>query len=416
MSPRYLAGSVDLPYVTKAGRVVTKPGYDEETKLYLHMPRGEEVFVPDSPTRDQVRAALAEMMAPWREYRFADEHSAAGMVSAVIAAVERPLFAVCPAWLFEGCQQASGKTQAASSVGAVSEGDRPGVTAFSGSGPGADDELRKRLMAEARGGVRFVCIDNIIGHFKSSALSSVLTSGKLQDRILGRSQSISVDVRSLVTLTGNNASMDADLQRRTVQVRIDAGVNPSHRVFAFSPVNEALRLRRRIAEAVCTVLRAYFAAGAPVVVAGDAGGFGDWNLLCRQVVLWIAREGLAEGVLPWLSLGDPAASMLADPSASDPELESHGDLLIALNALSEGRPFTAAEAHKWHAAGAHDADSVSGQFRSAVIECTGKVDLSVKGLGRTFRYRRDRVVGGLKLLMCSPEGARMCLWRVVQVG
>jgi hypothetical protein len=103
---------------------------------------------------------------------------------------------------------------------------------------------------------------------------------------------ITANVRSLITLTGNNSgSLDADLLRRTVQVRLDGGVNPTHRAYAFNPVTVGLAMRRQIAEAVCTVQRAYFAAGAPDIIAGDAGGFADWNRLCRQVVLWLSQEG-----------------------------------------------------------------------------------------------------------------------------
>ena len=35
---RHLAGIVDLPYVTPTGRLVTRVGYDPETKLYLDVP------------------------------------------------------------------------------------------------------------------------------------------------------------------------------------------------------------------------------------------------------------------------------------------------------------------------------------------------------------------------------------------
>lgn len=224
---------------------------------------------------------------------------------------------------------------------------------------------------------------------------------------------IDAQVRSLLTLTSNNLSMDSDLLRRTVQVRIDAGSNPTHRAFAFCPVTAALTQRMRIAEAVCTLQRAYFNAGAPDVVAGDAGGFSDWNRLCRQPVLWLAREGLAEGVLPWPALGDPAASMLADPANGDPEVEATGDLLAALWALSQGKDFTAAEALRWHIAGHGDDDGVCGALRSAVIESVGKQELSARSLGRVLMYRRDRIVSGLKLLASGGVG-RTKHWRVVR--
>lgn len=405
---RYLAGIVDLPYVTSAGRFVARAGYDTETSLYLNAPMDWQSQTP-SIDPESVRSSLRVLAEPFRAYRFADRDSAAGMVSGVLAAVSRPVLDLCPAYLFDAAVQGSGKTKAATALGALIEGQRVGVTPFSGAS--TDDELRKRMVAGAIGGIRSQTIDNITGHFRSSALAAVLTNGKLSDRILGQSRMIEAKVRSLITLTANNASMDADLLRRTVQVRIDSGSDPTHRVFAFDPVAVALAQRRRIADAVCTVQLAYFAAGAPDIAGGDAGGFSDWNRLCRQVVLWIVQEGYADA-LPWPNLGDPAGSMLADPANSDPEIEATGDLLAALWALSEGRDFSSAEVLGWHNDG-RDLGGVPGDLRSAIVECVGKQDINVRGIGRVLLYRRDRVVSGLKLL--ARGGGRLKSWRVVLV-
>lgn len=407
---RYLAGIIDLPLITPRGRLVARVGYDSETCLYLNAPMDWQARVPDKPTADDVRAALAVVVAPWSAYRFADADSVAGMVSAVLAAVSRSVLSLCPAYLFDASQQGSGKTKAATALGALIEGQRPAVTPFAGSS--TDDELRKRMVAGAVDGVRFHCLDNITGFFKSSALAAVLTNGRLSDRLLGQSRMIDAQVRSLFTMTANNASMDADLLRRTVQVRIDSGSSPTRRAFGFCPVTAALAQRRRIAEAACTILRAYFNAGAPDVASGDAGGFCSWNRLCRQPVLWLAREGLAEGVLPWSGLGDAAAPMLADPANGDPEVEAAGELLAAIWALSGGADFTAAEALRWYLAGQGHSDGVEGALYSAVIECTGKRDLTAAGMGRVLTYRRDRVIGGLKLQTRGVGRAKA--WRVIR--
>ena len=407
---RYLSGIVDLPFVTPTGRLVTREGYDPETSYYLNMPMDWTVVVPERPSPTDIRAALKVIAEPFKAYNFTDTNSAAGMVSAVYAAISRPVLDLCPALLVDASVQGSGKTLAATALGAIIEGERVGVTPFSGSS--TDDELRKRMVAGALSGSRFVCLDNVVGHFKSSVLAAVLTSGKLSDRILGQSRMVEARIRSLVTLTGNNASIDADLMRRTVQVRIDSGVNPTHRAFAFNPVTVALLKRRQIAEAVCLLQRAYFVAGAPDIISGDAGGFTDWNRLCRQPVLWLAQEGYGDA-LPWsIENGDPAGSMLADPSSSDPEIEATGDLLTALYALSEGNDFTSGDSLAWHNLG-RDSDSVCGELRSAITECIGKAEITARGISRVLMYRRDRVVGGLKLL--ARGGGRLRSWRVVLV-
>jgi len=216
-----------------------------------------------------------------------------------------------------------------------------------------------------------------------------------------------------MTLTANNASFEADLQRRIVQVRIDAGDKPTHRHFDFCPVSAALAGRVGIAESVCTVLMAYFNDGAPDVVKGDAGGYDDWNRLCRQPVLWLAREGFADA-LPWGPLDDPAAGLLADPADSDPEVAALGELLRALHALADGDSFTSQQVREWRDAGLSNPGEVVGRVRDALIDISGRADQTAGALGKVLGYRRERTVNGLRLISASHKGSSV--WRVVRSG
>jgi putative DNA primase/helicase len=411
---KYLSQTLDMPFMTPTGRLVCSAGYDAGTKVYLHLPFDYSLALAEKPTNYDVSLALAVMLGPWWAYAFATPDDAAGMVSAVLAAACRPSLGMCPAVVLDAPQQGSGKTKAALALGAVIEGKVPAVTPFAGTS--TDDELRKRMVAGAVDGVRFHCIDNVIGHFKSSALAAVLTSGRLLDRVLGQSRMVEADIKALVTLTSNNTSLDTDLLRRCVRVRIDGGDAPTKRAFAFDPVAMALAKRLQIVEAALTVLRAYFAAGAPDVVSGDAGGWADWNRLCRSPVLWLAQAGLATS-LPWV-LGDPAASMLAEASDSDPELQALADMLAALWLLSaNGGDFTAADAVRWVRDGEHDdAEGVHAKLHSAVVELVGGrgADLSARSMGRVMMNRRDRAVQGYKLV--ARDGRSGKAWRVVRVG
>jgi hypothetical protein len=259
---RYLRALTLLPFATPTGRIVSQAGYDPETQLYLHLPMDYAPSVPDHPSEEQVRRAAACLVSPWRAYRWATGNDAAGMVSAVLTAICRPGLDICPAVLFDASTQGSGKTKAATALGSLMMGRREGVMPFSGID---DDELRKHVIAGALTGSGFYCLDNIVGFFKSPALAAVLTSGRLQGRVLGASRSVDASIRALFTLTANNMSMDADLQRRTMAIRIDSGSDPTHRHFAFDPVNEALQRRLQIAEAACTLWRSFIQAPYPPI-------------------------------------------------------------------------------------------------------------------------------------------------------
>lgn len=399
-----------LPFATPAGRLVDRAGWNSETGIYLHLPFDYSPTIQEHPTPDQVRSAVARLVGPFRAYRWANPDDAAAAVCSVLTAVARPVLDLCPAVLFDASSQGSGKTKAATALGSLMTGRREGVLPFSGLD---DDELRKQIISGVLTGQPFYCIDNAIGTVRSPTLAAVLTAGRLQGRVLGASRTVDASIRALFTLTSNNASLDADLMRRTMRVRIDSGADPTLRRFDFCPVSEALRDRLKIAEAACVIWRAYFAAGAPRIANDDAGGFTNWSNLCRQPVLWLTREGLADG------LGDPAASMLADAAGSDPELEAHADLLRALNALApDGTVFSSKELLTWWKAGEHADDGPFASLREAVSECmnhrAGQVPTG-RSLGRMLHFRRDRVVHKLQLLAKDDRSANAQLWRVVQV-
>lgn len=417
---KFLRAIHSLPYATPDRRIITRLGWDPVTQVHLHLPAEYTPSVVLTPTDEQVRQALVVMMAPWLGFRWATPDDAAGMIAGVLMAVFRPALNLCPGWLADASQQGSGKTLSCTSLGNLMTGQRVGVTPCSGDGSGSDDEMRKRLLSSAMSKDGFMCLDNVVGHFSSAALAGFLTSGRVVDRVLGSSRVVDAEAVILVTASSNQASLSADLLRRIVRCRIDAGTAPTARRFAFSPPEAALRDRLKIAEAACTLLAGYWAAGAPRLASDDAGGYVQWSDLCRHPVLWAESRGLCSG-LGWGAVGDPAASLLVDSAALDPEIASLGDLLRSLNALSggEGSGFTAKQVAGWFTEGAGFPSTDDGAHRTlyeALKDILGhrvaNSEPSARTLGITLRNRRERVVGGLKLLCGTAKGSSNS-WRIV---
>jgi hypothetical protein len=226
---------------------------------------------------------------------------------------------------------------------------------------------------------------------------------------------VDASLRLLVGITGNNVSLNIDLLRKFSQIRIDAGDKPTSRSFEFCPVAQALQQRQQIAEAACVVWRAYFAASAPTIVKGDAGGWSAWNTLVRQVALWLAREGLTD-VLPFGEIGDPAAGMLEDHTGADGS-ESDAVLLQALKNLSEAKDlgyFTAREAFTWFTEGATKKAGDERDVWESLTEMYGgkSKPLTSQSLGMLLKHRRDRNIGGLKLVGSIGQKATGT-WNVV---
>lgn len=366
-----------------------------------------------TPSNNDVRTALVVMASLFAAYKWATADDAAGILSAVMTAVCRPFMRIAPMFVVDASTPGSGKTKAATALGSLMTGRHEGVTPFAGPN---DDELRKRLMAGVLSGQRFHCLDNLTGFFKSAVLAGVLTSGRLTDRKLGVSSPIDGECKALMTATANNVSLDADLLRRTVRVRIDSGSRPTERLFRFDPVDVATRDRVAIAEAACVLLQAYFNAGAPRIAQDDAGGFGDWVRLCRQPLLWAQREGLTD-VLRW-TIGDAAASMMVNAEQLDPETEALSDLLRASLDLSDGEPFTASTLlHWWRQGESTAANDPSVDLREAVNELMpGRKDMTARTLGRALSNRRDRWAAGLCLRQRRDAAANSNVFVVERLG
>lgn len=389
-----------LPYALPSGRVVAQVGYDAETQLYASFDHDSFPALQENPTPDEMACVLATVWQPWVGYSFATPDDTAAMLSAIITAVVRPALGICPGFFFDAPVQASGKTKCASALGGLMKGHRAGVVPFAG-GEGMNDELRKKLAAMAADGESFMLLDNVTGVFRSTALAAVITEGVLNERLLGGNQWFRGDLRMLITATGNNASLDHDLGRRLVRVRIDPRCEaPQTRQFNFDPVDMALSLRLVIASGVLTLVNGYFAAGAPKL-AKCGSGFAEWDTLVRNLVLWVSAQAWSEdlGVL-----GDPGKSIIEDATAGDPDHEALVMMLEALrNEFGDG-VFFAKDAFALFARGGVFHDSIT-----AIMP--RRSEMTSVALGRVFLNRRDRIAGGLVLRRLGQDkhGALWCV-------
>jgi len=410
---KHLVAETDLPFVTDSGRLVASRGYDLETQVYLHLPRDYQCKVPAAPTAAEVRAALFTMMMPFRAYKWLGPNDPAAVLSAVMTAVLRPTMRKAAAYMFGAFVQGSGKTYAAQAAVAISTGGE----AMPSIPPRDEDEWDKQVVTWVNERRRGVVVDNALGHLRSAALAGVLTGGGASGRELAKSRDISGSLRALITLTANRPSMDMDLLRRIVQINIDPGENPAENRHVFHPVHEALRLRMEIAEAVCTLLVAYFRAGAPRMTEDDCGGFTEWSRLCRWPLMWAAQQGYADEL--GFVVGDPAASLLANHAARDPRQQEKDELFRALYAKSEGQLFTSAEAYVWFCHGEGSFDDVAGDLREVLVEINrakGRkaVDITSSTIGKDLSHRANEYVNGLCLRKFGGVTAKRTTWQVVK--
>ena len=411
MGIKELKARVSLPYACSDGRIVQVPGYDALSGVFADFAPDAFEPVPMSPTRGEVVEALRTLWQPWSLFKFATAHDRAAMLSAIFTAVCRCSLDIAPGYLADAPTQGSGKTKSMAALGALIRGSRAPVTPWV-SGGGSESELAKKLVSLLVAGVDYVAFDNVCGVMSSSVLSALLTDGALSERLLGSNTWYSGVARMFVCASSNNASLDRDLSRRFVRVRIDPGVErPNGLSFAFDPIDIALSERMNIARAVLVVIRAYHCAGAPPGASGDAG-FGQWNRLVRQCVVWIGEAGFADesGIG---ALGDPAHSIVERAGVDDPDTVALRMLLQGLMMTANGEPFGARELLVWYSAPDSGVDEGLGLIREGLgAMLASKRDVTSVAVGRALMYRRERITRGLVLRQVGTDRNGSALWAV----
>lgn len=412
MSIKQLKAHVSLPYACPDFRVVQIPGYDLQTGVFADFAPDAFEPVPTLPARSEVVEALRTLWEPWSLFKFATAHDRAAMLSAIFTAVCRCSLDMAPGYLADAAMQGAGKSVSMAALGALMRGTRTPVTPWV-SGSGSESELAKKLVSLLVAGVDYVAFDNVTGQMSSSVLSALLTDGALSERLLGGNVWYSGVARMFVCASSNNASLDRDLSRRFVRLRIDPGVErPNGLSFPFDPVDLTLSERMNIARAVCVVIRAHHVAGASRSGTGDAG-FSQWNRLVRQVCLWAGESGFAEeaGIG---TLGDPAHSIVEQAGVDDTDTTALHMLLLGARVVLDDS-FTARDLLRAYTAAEHvtDLDDDRALLRDGLATMlAGKRDVTSVVVGRALMYRRGRITRGLVLAQVGTDRTGAAQWAV----
>lgn len=412
---RVVAGRVTMPLIDPAGRVIDRPGLDDDTGIFLDIEPGAWPSPPAEPSRAQVVTALRRLWQPWSAYRWASADDRAAMLAAVLTIPLRPTIDAAPGLFSDAPVQSSGKSKAVGAVAAVAAGrkvaPKPWVS-------GNEGEVDKWLLAVARSGEPAVVLDNVIGTFQSAALASTMAEGQVTGRLLGQNETLTPAARTLWLASGNNASLDRDMATRWLRARIDTGTeSPQALAYRFDPVEAALSDRPGIVQAALTVHRAWHAAGCPRADAISTR-FATWGRTIRHMTLWLAQSGVAaEAGIG--ELGDPAASILNESAVSDPESDALGLLLYGLSErLGHAEPFNPGEVQRLYQQAENSGDEALCAIRQGLdgLMPRARFGVTARAIGAALKNRRDRIVFGMKLKEVPQSGsaaARGSLWCVV---
>jgi putative DNA primase/helicase len=378
---RRVVGVTTNPVLRPDGSLLSRPGYDPETQLYLMPDKALPALqVPERPTRAQAETALGKLAGLLTGFTFAEPADRAVALSLILTVVARSSMPVAPLHLIRAHAAGTGKSHLVDTATAIATGRHcPVITAGQ-----TREESEKRLGALLRESVPVISLDNCSSDLEGELLCQLTERPTVRTRILGVSEAPEYECRSTLVATGNNVGPRGDMVRRTLICNLDSDVErPELRRFAFDPVERVLADRAGYLSAAYCVIRAYQIAGSPVVCE-PIGSYGKWTSMVRAPLIWLGEA-------------DPSASMDVARD-EDPELTNLRELFAQWQQHLGAANVTAFQIKETACEQDSDRKPIRPEFNDLLMRIAGdRGGVSTKRLGLWLHRNEGRIVGGRKL-------------------
>jgi len=291
-----LSGIVEAPTLRPDFTVISTPGYDAKTGLYFEPSRGLKIPpVPEHPTDGELQDAVDLVQEPLCDFLFVDQPSRANMTAAILLTCLRDAIpGPVPLTLVTKPQPGCGGSLSIDSVAIIATGWPAHVTQAPTRDP---EEWGKLLTSLLLSGERYIIFDNVDHTLESEKLASFLTTMDWKARILGQSETIHLQNRTICFVNGNNCRVGGNLARRIVPVLLDS---PQARPwlrdtgkFKHPKLKEWVAENRgRIIAAILTIVRGWVDASKPD--APDAvclGSFESYSHIMSSLLSFMGIKG-----------------------------------------------------------------------------------------------------------------------------
>ncbi len=213
------------PICLPNGNIITEPGYCEAASRYIHYPAHTAgPSLQESLEPRLVQEAFGYIQREiLRGFSLVGAPDVAHALCALLLPIVRTLIdGPTPLHLITAASQGSGKTLLANAIGLIGFGRHIPVTTM----PGTESEVRKKITAILMKARPAIILDNINSWrtVASDALAACLTATLYSDRKLGSSTEVELPIRCLWLATANNPTLNRDIARRSIPIRLDAGI------------------------------------------------------------------------------------------------------------------------------------------------------------------------------------------------
>jgi hypothetical protein len=268
-----------------------EPGYNEYSRMYYDKEESFHTFVLQNPSLEQIDAAKEMIEDILYDFPFASASDRVNAIGLMLLPFVRDIIkGSTPLHLIEAPVPGSGKNLLLDVL------IPPGVGRnYKQIAEGRDDdEYRKRITSALCGKVGAIIIDNVAESIKSGPLASAITADIWTDRILGKSEDVSIPVRTIWIATANNPVLSMEIARRTVRVRLSPLVDQpwTREGFRHNNLREHVRDNRaKIAEACLVLCQSWVWAGCPLFKGKPIGSFENWTRVIGGILEHAGYDG-----------------------------------------------------------------------------------------------------------------------------
>lgn len=407
---RPLVGVITAPTMRPDGSVLQEPGYDKATGL-LYIPNALYPVIDDEPKKDDAIGARNSIMEIAQDFPFAKDQHRSAWLAGLLTCIARPAIdGPCPLFAVDATTRGTGKTRLVHAISRCVFGQE--ASAF--SQPEDEDELRKRITSILYQGDSLVLIDNVAKALGGASLDAVLTSDTWADRQLGANTTIKVPNRAVWWATANNLTLQGDIARRTMQIRLESmHENPEERTdFLHADLLSWIgRERHRLVGSALTLLRAYIAAGSPCSTGTTWGSFESWSQFIPGVIRWIDME-------------DPLLARATADEMLDQDRQTLVHVLQALNKMDpQNNGLTARAiiqllfpARERNEPPPQDGYDDMREAVEAITRCiSGRVPDAIR-FGKYLQKNRGRVLLGYRIERVALDASNTIRWTVRRVA
>ena len=236
-----------VPIFDVQGRLLTKDGYDAESKTLLILDNLKD-FKFELFSISKALRIIGNLITDF-PFAFPNIGRAHTLAMFLQHFVRSMINGPTPLYLVESPTRGTGKGKLCNIPSLIITGkDVPIMTL-----PRTGEEMEKRITSNLLEGHHSILLDNV-NQLGGDELAAILTTEWWSGRRLGTSQILHVRNHALWQATGNNVDLCGDIPRRIINIRLDAGVEkPEERKEFIHPDLKAYILRNRN-EIICACL------------------------------------------------------------------------------------------------------------------------------------------------------------------